>query len=87
MEEQGYHLEFSPKCRTPAELQHFSPLYLDMVDQSRILFEQDELFSKLLMKTKNWINESGSKKVVRGLKWYWVLGTNKTADEVFQIGW
>lgn len=83
----GHALEFSVKLRTPDELFKFSPLYLDFPDRSRILFEKEQIFTKLLIKTKDWIQSSGARKVAHGLKWYWILNPNASFSDEFEIGW
>jgi len=83
----GIRLELSEKLRTPDELSHFSPLYLDWVDHSRILFERNAVFSDLIKKTAQYISESGARRVQRGLKWYWILREGVTGDDEFEVGW
>jgi len=83
----GIRLELSEKLRTPDELSHFSPLYLDWVDHSRILFERNSIFSNLIQKTAKYISDSGARRVQRGLKWYWILREGVTGDDEFEVGW
>jgi hypothetical protein len=83
----GIHLDISEKLRTPEELMHFSPLYLDFPETSRVLLEKEKIFSGLIEKTHQYIQKSGAHKVRRGLKWYWVLKDGVTADEEFEVGW
>lgn len=82
-----YNLFFSSKLKTVTESQHFSLLYLDMVDRSRILYDPQGLAASLIEKSKVWIEKTGAHRVEKGLKWYWVLGDDITWDRESPIGW
>ena len=69
----GIHREFSPVFKTRADALCWSPLYLDMASHHRIFCDKHEFMEKTLMKVQKWIASSGSHRIERGTKWYWVL--------------
>ncbi len=83
----GGFLHFSPILRTEKEILQFSPLYLDMVDCSKILYDSKGLLRGVLKKTKEWIKKSGAYRVKKGLLWYWVLKPDAHFDQKFKMGW
>ena len=84
----GCHWEISLKLKTLQESDHFSPLYLDWVDRSRILYEDESTAAtKIIHKTAEWIFTSGAKKYQRGLLWYWDLMPDLKPGEERKIGW
>lgn len=82
----GFSLELSPVLKTEAEFRHFSLLYLDMVDRSRIHHDPTGLGAAVLERTRQWIAQTGAYRVQRGLRWYWVLRPEYRHGEEFEIG-
>ncbi len=58
---------------TPDEARRFHRIYLDMVEESRLLYDRDGLFASVLQSVKRKIAELGAKRVQVGEKWYWDL--------------
>ncbi len=56
--------------KSPEEAKKGSPLFLDMVQDSRILFEGERFFSGILKKLKNRLRVLGAKRIWRGNAWY-----------------
>ncbi|GGP20332.1 DNA polymerase [Thermocladium modestius] len=69
--DEGYYVSFSPIMKTPEEASHFSPLYMDMVEDAVILFDKDNFFGNILKRVKEKLNELGFERVWLGRKWYW----------------
>jgi len=59
--------------KTPEEAEAGSPLFLDMVDDARILYDCDGFLEELLERLRQRLAELGSRRVWRGNSWYWVL--------------
>jgi predicted nucleotidyltransferase len=63
----------SPVFKTPEEAAAGSPLFLDMVDDARILYDRDGFLDNLLARLRQRLVELGSRRVWRANSWYWVL--------------
>lgn len=58
-------------------------LYLDMIDQARILVDQEGFFRDKLESLRRRLEELGAKKIQRNEDWYWDLKPNlKLGDTV-----
>ncbi len=58
----------SPILKTVEEAERMSPLYLDMVDDSMIIYDRDRFFEGVLMRLKKALNEKGARRVRLGEK-------------------
>jgi predicted nucleotidyltransferase len=56
-------------------LQNVLPIYLDMVEDHHIFLDLEGHGQMILDKTKRWMLRHGSKKIQKGLLWYWILDT------------
>jgi hypothetical protein len=75
----------SPIIKTPEEASHGSPLFLDMVYDSIILYDKDGFFKHVIDRLRHRLEELGSKRVFRGNRWYWILKPDIRHGEVFEI--
>lgn len=75
----------SPIIKTPEEASHGSPLFLDMVYDSIILYDRDDFFKHILDKLRKRLKELGSKRVFKGSKWYWILKPDIKPGEVIEL--
>ncbi len=73
---QGVDAIVSPVLKTPAELEAGSLLYLDMVDQARILVDEGGLLRKFLHALGARLAAAGAQRVRKGGGYYWVLAPN-----------
>ncbi len=61
-------------------------IFLDMIDASVILYDENDFFKNRLKELKNRLLELGSKKVVLEDKtWYWNLKPDLKLGEVFEL--
>jgi predicted nucleotidyltransferase len=60
-------------------------LYLDMIEDARILLDQDGFFQNRLVILKKRLQELGAKKVIRDGSWYWDLKPDLKPDEVVTL--
>lgn len=81
----GIDLSISPVFKTPAEVEYGSLLFLDMIDDARILFDQGDFFSRYLQRFRERLEELGAYKVEEGSRWHWVLKPDYRPGEVFRI--
>ncbi len=63
----------SPVFKTPEEAEAGSPLFLDMVDDARILYDRDGFLENRLARLRQRLVELGSRRVWHANSWYWVL--------------
>lgn len=85
LEKDGMTTSLSPVFKTPEESRGLSPLFFDMVEDARILFDKDSFFYEILEKLKIRFKALGSKRVWTGNAWYWELKPDYKPGEVFQI--
>ena len=57
-------------------------LYLDMIDEARILVDQKDFFYKKLESLRQRLRELGAQKVVRNNTWYWDLKPDLKPGEI-----
>lgn len=63
---QGVHTELSPILKTPEEAMAGSPLFLDMIDDARILYDRDGFFARRLALLRERPPQLGIKRLWRG---------------------
>ncbi|MGH7279851.1 MAG: nucleotidyltransferase domain-containing protein, partial [Candidatus Rokuibacteriota bacterium] len=79
----GHSVLLSPVLKTPEAVEHGSPLFLDMVDDARILFDRDGFFAGYLEGLRGRLRALGSRRVWVGDTWYWDLKPDLKPGEVF----
>ena len=77
--------ELSPILKTPEQATAGSPLFLDMVEDARILYDRNGFFAQRLSRLRNRLIELGSKRIWRGNTWYWDLKPDFRPGEVFEL--
>lgn len=81
----GFHTECSPVFKTPDEVGAGSPLFLDMVEDARILYDRGGFFGAALDRLRHRLAALGAKRVWRGNAWYWDLKPDYRPGEVFDL--
>ncbi len=81
----GWNVELSPILKTPAEVAAGSPLFLDMVDDARLLADRDGFMRRTLDDLRARLEARGARRVWRGNAWYWDLKPDYRPGEVFEI--
>jgi predicted nucleotidyltransferase len=64
---------FSPHIKTPDEVRQGSPVFLDMTDTARILFDRELFLGGYLVELKERLSRLGARKVMLGGGYYWLL--------------
>lgn len=77
--------ELSPVFKTPQEIANGSPLLLDMVEDSRILFDRDDFFRQAMKNLNERLQRLGARRIWRGNAWYWDLKPDYRPGEIFEI--
>jgi hypothetical protein len=77
-------IEWNLVTKTPDEAREHSPLYLDMVEDGRLLFDRDGFFAAVLGRMRARMRELGSRRVfLPDGSWYWDLQPGfRFGDEV-----
>lgn len=81
----GLHPSLSPILKTPEEVTAGSPLFLDMVDDARILFDRDGFLQRAFAELAARLARLGAKRIWRENMWYWDLKPDYKPGEVFEI--
>ncbi len=81
----GIDAALSPVFKTPSEVRAGSPLFLDMVEDSRILFDKDDFFKKELERLRARLESLGAKRIWKGNAWYWDLKPDYKYGDEFEI--
>ena len=67
-------VEWNLVTKTPEEARVHSPLYLDMVEDGRLLFDREGFFAGVLDRMRARMRELGSQRVfLPDGSWYWDL--------------
>jgi len=75
----------SPVLKTPEEVEAGSPLFLDMVEDARILHDEDGFLAAYLERLRQRLVALGSRRVWRGSTWHWVLKPDLKPGETITL--
>lgn len=81
----GVHTSLSPIFKTPREVLGGSPIFLDMVEDARVLYDRNEFFAQALSRLHEKLTRLGAKRVWKGNAWYWDLKPDYRPGEVFEL--
>jgi len=85
LQAQGIYTYISAIIKTPEEASKGSPLFLDMVEDAKILFDKKDFFAGIIERLRRRLKELGSKRVWSGNAWYWILKPDYKPGEVFEL--
>lgn len=78
-------IPLSPIFKTPEEVRMGSLLFLDFVTDAKIAYDRNHFFKNFLVDLKERLKELGSKKVMKGGAWYWVLKPDLRPGETIEL--
>jgi uncharacterized protein len=81
----GVHTRLAPIFKTPAELDHGSPILLDMTDCVRILFDSRAILAGRLDRLRRRLAELGSRKIQRDGGYYWLLKPDYKPGDIIEL--
>ncbi|MEO8678484.1 MAG: nucleotidyltransferase domain-containing protein [Vicinamibacterales bacterium] len=81
----GLHPTLSPIFKTPEEVAAGSPLFLDMLDDGRILYDRDGFLQQAFEAFADRLARLGARRIWREDSWYWDLKPDYKPGEVFEI--
>ena len=83
--EEGINTYISAIIKSPEEAEKGSPLFLDMVEDSRMLFDRNGFFKGVLERLRERLRKSGAKRIWRGNAWYWDLKPDYKPGDVIEL--
>jgi len=81
----GVDTRLSPVFKTPTEARTGSPLFLDMIDDGRLLVDRGGAFQAVLDGLRTRLAALGSVRVWQGSAWYWDLKPGFQPGEVIEL--
>lgn len=69
----GLYPEISPIIKTPEDVLLGSPLFLDMIEEAKILYDKNNFFQNYLNQLKNKLKAIHAKKIYVDSGWYWLI--------------
>jgi uncharacterized protein len=75
----------SPVLKTPAEVEQGSSLFLDMLDDARILVDRDGFLAHAFAQFRERLARLGARRIWRGNAWFWDLKPDYRPGEVFEL--
>jgi predicted nucleotidyltransferase len=78
-------IALSPVFKTPQEVEAGSPLFLDMVEDARILHDPEGFLAGYLGRLRARLRQLGARRIRRGNAWYWELKPDLKPGEVFTL--
>lgn len=84
-EQHGIHTTLAPVFKTREEVEYGSPLFLDMTDQAKMLFDRDDFLRNYLKRLAIRLKQLGAKRIYRGGGYYWLLKPDLKPGEEIQL--
>jgi predicted nucleotidyltransferase len=85
MKKKGIFTALSPIIKTPEEVKKGSFLFLDMIEDSIILYDRDNFFKNYLMELKEKLKKYGAKKIYKKGGYYWIIKKDFNLKEGIEI--
>lgn len=82
---EGIDTYIAPLFKTPGEVALGSPLFLDMVDGAKIIYDKEGFFRGYLKALKEKLDEMGAHRVRYRGAWYWDLKPDFKKGEVIEL--
>lgn len=81
----GIHTCLSPIIKSEEEALRGSLLFLDMLEDSLILYDRNNFFRSFLDNFARRLHHLGARRIKRGNAWHWVLKDHYQKNEVFEL--
>jgi predicted nucleotidyltransferase len=78
-------IALSPVFKSPEEVEAGSPLFLDMVEDARIIHDPEGFLGGYLEGLRTRLRRLGARRIRRGNGWYWELKPDLQPGEVFTV--
>ena len=83
--EVGVHTTLAAVIKSPEEVEHGSPLFLDMTENVRILFDERDFLHGYLGRLKAKLAALGARRVRKGGGYYWLLKPDYRPGDVIEL--
>lgn len=83
--QQGVPVEISVLLKTPEEAMRTVPLYLDLTEDARILYEREPFFSLILERLRERLRALGAQRKRQGAIRYWDLKPDFRPGEIIEL--
>ena len=84
-QKEGINTYISAIIKSPEEAEKGSPLFLDMVEDAKMLLDRDGFFGAVLERLRKRLKELGSKRIWQGNAWYWDLKPDYKPGDVIEL--
>jgi predicted nucleotidyltransferase len=81
----GLTTELSPVLKTPSEVEQGSLLFLDMLEDARILVDREGFLEKAFERFRARLARLGARQIWRGSSWFWNLTPDYKPGDVFEL--
>lgn len=81
----GIYPVISPLIKTPEEVKLGSPVFIDMIQEVKILYDKDNFFKGYLNTLKKKLDELGAKKIFFKGGYYWLLKPDYKSGDIIQL--
>ena len=85
LQKAGIATDLSPVIKSPEEAEKGSPLFLDMVEDARILVDRNGFFKAVLKRLQCRLEKLGARRIWMGSAWYWDLKPDYKPGECFEL--
>jgi predicted nucleotidyltransferase len=82
---EGVTTELSPVLKTPSEVEQGSPLFLDMLEDARLLVDRGAFLEHAFERFRARLARLGARRIWRGNAWFWDLKPDYKPGEVFEL--
>lgn len=82
---EGIYPFFSPIIKSKDEVRQGSPLFLDMTEGVKILYDKDNFFQEYISDFKARLNQLGAKKVYFKGGYYWLLKPDYKYGDIIEL--
>ena len=82
---EGVTTELSPVLKTPSEVAQGSPLFLDMLEDARLLVDREAFLEQAFERFRARLARLGAHRIWRGNAWFWDLKPDYKPGEVFEL--
>lgn len=85
LEKQGVFTTLAPVFKTREEVRRGSLLFLDMLDDGKILLDDSQFWHSYISEFRERLTRLGARKIFLGDRWYWDLKPDYKTGEIFEI--
>lgn len=82
---EGIRTRVAPIVKTRQEADRIVPLYLDFVEDARLLYDRDGFFEAILSRLRASLSRLGAERRTRGRVRYWVLKPDLAPGEIIEL--